>query len=360
MSESIEYGICADAHLHNWTAFASHEADSTNTRLKIQLAELERAAQETVDAGGKRLVIAGDFFHVRGSVAPSVLNPALETLKRIAAKVEVIVLAGNHDLEHRKADTIGNAVRALDMFGVSVIDTPRWVQELKLAFVPWVEKVDDLRNIIADLAVKISEVGGDPSSVDLILHAPIDGVIERLPEHDLTVEELEDLPFKRVFAGHYHHHKVMGRHNKVISVGALTHHTWSDVGSKAGFLLVGENEVTYRASRAPNFIDATAANTEDELALLADGNYVRARITSSKVEDVEAMRSFLTKAGARGVTIQTVKTARVTRAEGKGTASIEAGASIEVSVAEFVKSKDYPSAEEVIRQSLEVLASAGV
>ena len=330
-----------------------------NTRLALQLAELERAAQETFEAGGKFLVIAGDFFHVRGSVAPSVLNPALETLKRITSVIEIVILAGNHDLEHKQADTIGNAVRALDMSGVRVIDRSVWISEASLAFVPWVEKIDDLRNAIDDLTMKISEAGGDPGSVDLILHAPIDGVIDGLPSHGLTVEELDELPFKRVFAGHYHAHKVMGLHNKVISVGALTHHTWSDVGSKAGFLLVSGDDITYRASRAPSFIDATSAESEDELALLADGNYVRARITSSKVADVEAMRGFLVKSGAKGVMIQSVKTAKVTRSD-TPSSSVEAGASIEASIAEFVKTKEFEQPDEVIRQSLEILADAGV
>ena len=49
--------------------------------------------------------------------------------------------------------------------------------------------------------------------------------------------DLAKLGFRRVFAGHYHHHCSF-EDGKVWSIGATTHQTASDIGTKAGFLLV--------------------------------------------------------------------------------------------------------------------------
>lgn len=77
------YGVISDTHCHNWTTFGSTDANGVNTRLKIILNEITRAAEEVQAAGGTHLFHAGDLFHVRGSVAPSVLNPTLKCFKDI-------------------------------------------------------------------------------------------------------------------------------------------------------------------------------------------------------------------------------------------------------------------------------------
>ena len=90
------YGIISDTHCHNWSTFATVGVDGVNTRLSIILKEIKRAAEEVKKAGGKRLFHAGDLFHVRGSVAPSVLNPTLKYFEQIIEMgVEPVIICGN-------------------------------------------------------------------------------------------------------------------------------------------------------------------------------------------------------------------------------------------------------------------------
>ena len=107
------YGLMADLHLHNWNAFASVGESGVNARLQLLLNEIRRCADEVKKAGGDTIVIAGDVFHVRGSIAPSVLNPTLDTLRHlISGGIRFVILAGNHDLEGKESNRIGSAITA--------------------------------------------------------------------------------------------------------------------------------------------------------------------------------------------------------------------------------------------------------
>ena len=344
------YGLMADLHLHAWSAFSTVTPEGVNSRLKGLLSEIVRCAEEVRGHGGDTIVMAGDVFHVRGSVSPSVLNPTLDTLKGLTSSgIRVIALAGNHDLEGKNSTRLGSAITALEGVGVHVVNKTEAIDHMLC--VPWVEHIDDLKGLLA--LFNKDETKG----YDLIMHAPIDGVLMGIPNHGLAPEYLADLGFDRVFSGHYHHHKEFS--GKVYSIGALAHHTWSDVNSKAGFLIVGDGFVEWRQSRLPEFIDITGDMDWEEARLLVDGNFARAKVTTSKMSDVESLREALLAEGAQGVIIQTIKTAKVERT-GAVAASVKAGASIEASISEWVKAQSFPDAAQIERECQLVLAEAGV
>ena len=221
--------------------------------------------------------------------------------------------------------------------------------------IPWIENINDLKAEIQN-AIGDFKGTGNIAEYDLMLHAPIDGVISGLPDHGLTPEYLAALGFKRVFAGHYHHHKEFI--GNVISIGALAHHTWSDVRSKAGFLIVYPDQIRWMKSHLPEFIDITPDMKESDAELIADGNYVRVKLNSAKVADIEKVREWLTTAGARGVIVQVVK-APVAVREGGVAATVSAGESLENSVSSFVKSQSFPNAVRIELECQKVLAEAG-
>jgi metallophosphoesterase superfamily enzyme len=145
------YGLIADLHLHRWTAFATVDEDGVNSRLKILLDEIERAADAVVAAGGDTLIIAGDVFHVRGSVAPSVLNPVRDCLHDIADRLtSVYIIPGNHDLEFKFSSRIGNAVTTLDGLAgtVRVLDGVDTITVPSVVMVPWIENIADLKGVL--------------------------------------------------------------------------------------------------------------------------------------------------------------------------------------------------------------------
>lgn len=350
------YGLMADLHLHNWSSFSSTDDYGVNTRLAGLLGEIHRCAETVHKAGGDTIVMAGDVFHVRGSVAPSVLNPTIDWLRTINAKygTKFIIIPGNHDLEGKDATRLGSAVTALACDYIAVENEASIWSAGSAVLIPWHESTATLLKGLEEFAASVS----DPSEMDAIIHAPIDGVIEGLPLHGLSPEALAKVGFRRVFAGHYHNHKVFAG-DKVVSIGALAHHTWSDVGSRAGFLVVYNDQVRWMKSHLPEFIDLTRLVTADpdEIPMLVDGNFVRVRVEASKTKEVEAARQELLDMGARAVLVQ---------AEPKPPAesvraghSVKSGESLEVSVAEFIKAQvPEPALREAVnKEALSVLGS---
>lgn len=350
------YGLMADLHLHNWSSFSATAANGLNTRLAGLLGEIARCAEEVHKAGGSTIVMAGDIFHVRGSVAPSVLNPTRDWLRTVNAKygTKFIIMPGNHDLEGKESTRVGSAVTALECDHVIVHNEVQYLPQAGAWLFPWFESTADLKAKLKEIADSVT----DPGAVDAIIHAPIDGVIAGLPLHGLEPDYLAGLGFRRVFAGHYHNHKVFAG-DKVVSIGALAHHTWSDVGSRAGFLIVAPDQVRWMKSHLPEFIDLTrlAEYEPDDVPMLVDGNFVRVRVDSAKSKEVEEARQELLAMGARAVLVQPEPKPPAEAVRAGHT--VKSGESLEVSVSEFVN-KQLPAVElreSVLKEALSVLGS---
>ena len=346
------YGVISDSHGHAWSAFSTTLETGVNSRLQIILDEIKRAAQEVKDRGGNLLIHDGDVFHVRGSLAPSVLNPTQDTFREIIESgVQVKILSGNHDLESKTSNRLCSAVTALESVGCTIVNELTIFEEEGIAMIPWNPSINGNKDNIG-LKAQIESI--DPAirhKLDLHLHAPIDGVIAGLPDHGLDDAYLASLGFKRVFSGHYHNHKDFG--NGVVSVGATTHQTWSDVGAKAGFLIVTDAKVEWRASWAPEFVEVDSDTDVAELPLIVDGNYVRAKINSNKSGDIEALRAFLIKSGAKGVNILPQKSmaASVSR-----TAAIAAGATVEGSIGAYISAGSFSNTGALLLRCNDVLS----
>lgn len=320
----MTYAVSSDQHAHEWSQFASTNADGVNTRLATILSEIERAARELVAAGGKDLFLGGDLYHVRGKIDPEVQNPTIDTFKRILAMgVSVWALAGNHDLKGKHSNKLGNAMQALDeLDGFTAITDLQVIvasDGQEVVMIPWIEDLDELRR------VAIANAG---SLRDLIIHAPLNGVIKGLPDHGLDPAEVKAWGYKRVFIGHYHSHQEPEKN--VFSIGACTHQTWSDPGTLAGFLLVDDNTVTHHESLAPQFVNVDDLDNIDPLEV--SGNYVRLRFKDATPEQLADARVTLEKHGALGWVDHSTKKREVTRGQSTGTKNV----TLEVSVASFV------------------------
>lgn len=347
----IAGGIISDTHNHNWAQFSKQNPDGVNSRLAIILEETWRAAEAIKNAGGKYLIHGGDLFHVRGSIAPSVMNPTYSLYAAIALDLglKVFILSGNHDLESKDAEYLTSATSTMGYHdGVTLINRVTYNEEFKLIMIPYMPDLASLRAVISNEAEKVERTGR--FDFDLIIHAPVNNVIPGIPDTGLDPLWLNSLPFNRIFAGHYHSHKRLGV--KTYSIGALTHQTWSDVGTKAGFLTIDSEQVYYNASHAPEFLDLPADIDQDEIPLLVDGNYVRARIETDSASDVEELRNFLYDNGAAGVSINVQKKTAVTSRVGS---TVKAGADLKTSIKEYIDSKALTNASEVNDFCLECL-----
>ena len=324
------YVLLSDLHFHEWNSFSSANEEGINSRLQIIIEEVIRAANELRKADGNEMVLAGDIFHTRGSVSPNVLNPVIRLFECLVnSGIKIYAIPGNHDLGSKDTSWLTNAASSLIPAGVSMANGVDHIRapysENDFILIPWQSSVEKLKEVL-ELEASIAT----NRCADVIIHAPVDGVISGLPDHGLTDKYLADLGFNRVFSGHYHDHKDFG--NGVYSIGATTHQTWSDVGKKAGFLMVYPTEVKRFASHAPSFIDIFGDMDEEEL-MSCDGNYVRVRIGKATPTEINDIRDDLINLGALGVIVQAVKeTVIEERSAGIAATSI----SLEQSVAEYV------------------------
>lgn len=353
------YLITSDQHAHNWSQFATVGANGVNTRLQIILDELHRAHEVLAEQGGTESFYGGDLFHVRGRIEPSVFNPTFEAIQQIHdtyPALETWAIPGNHDLEGRDSTSIGNAMQQLAKIDAFHVFTQREIVGDVLV-IPWFQDLNDLRNVLSAYSSKEFEAksGRKASDLDVIIHAPVNAVIKGIPDHGLEAAELAAYGFRRVFAGHYHDHKVM-EGGKVISIGALAHQTWNDPGTKAGFLLVWEDRIEHYPSQAPQFIDLHKEDVADgELASLVKGNYVRFKIDDVTAAEVNEWRSELEDAGAIGVSIIATKKRPETTRTGT---TVSASKTMESSVAEYVEHLKPDNMAEVQKKCAELIARA--
>lgn len=354
---SVPYLIISDLHYHSWSAFSQVNADGVNTRLQQLLDATREAADALRKAGGTTIFIAGDTFHKRGSVEPSVLNPVMDLYRDLASEFKIYAIPGNHDLERNESERLGNAITALESCGVIVAHQPMTVhlsEDHKVVLFPWYSKVPDLLSSMTDrreyLVENLIEDDCEPL-LDAIIHAPVDGVLPHLPSHGLDAGGLFSTGFNRVFSGHYHNYKDLG--DGVFSIGALTHQTWGDIGARAGYLLVYHDRVEQFETSHPKFVEITGEETDEEAIDLAADNYVRIRIEVSSDKELNEIREGVQALGAKGVTVIPVKTTTVTRGTVPTTAS---GISIESSIKAYLDKRSATASAHAL--ALDILSEA--
>ncbi|EHN3564082.1 exonuclease subunit 1, partial [Escherichia coli] len=124
----------------------------------------------------------------------------------------------------------------------------------------------------------------------------INKAIPTMPDVGIDAQELKDIGFRLVLSGHYHNHKevIPG----VISVGALTHQNWGDVGSLAGYMIVNpDGSFSHYETSAPKFINLEDDVADDQIR----GNYVRFRAVIENDEEGIKYQNILKTMGAKGV-----------------------------------------------------------
>jgi DNA repair exonuclease SbcCD nuclease subunit len=188
--------IISDTHHHAWTQFAKSEADGTNSRNN----EIIKATEELVllaeAEGCKTMFHAGDLFHTRGSIAPSVFNPVVEYYAALVKRGwDIHLIPGNHDMEANTSGKYTNAVTALQEVGVHVYTEPTFNEKLNTAFIPWIPDLNALRAVLA----RFNDEADAP--FDVVAHSPMNGVITGLPNHGLTTTSLVTITTSRFLRG---------------------------------------------------------------------------------------------------------------------------------------------------------------
>ncbi|SCW95815.1 metallophosphoesterase [Ancylobacter rudongensis] len=355
------YGVVSDIHCHAWSLFSRINPDGVNSRLRITLNELERAATVVLANGGRTLVIPGDILHTRGTIDPEVLNPLRKTIEGILDDgVSIYAIPGNHDLKSEDSQELSSAIQNLAQISIEGAQFKIFnrvdviaVEGQRLGFVPWRNRREDLLKDLETLAKQCQK----PAETDVFIHAGIEGVLPNMPASGLTDKILGDFGFRHVFAGHYHNHKVM--QHGVISVGATTHHNWGDVGSRAGFLLVGGSAgaVTFQDTHAPKFVDVSGMSEED-IQLGCDGNYVRFRGPQMTQQQITELREQFKDWGALGTSIEVPRAIATARAGAPRTAGVSLATSVQLFVDASASIPAHVDRARVKERAAEVLAAS--
>ena len=350
------YAIVSDPHFHAWSAFSSVLPTGVNSRLQIIINCLHEAADNLLEQGGDTLYLAGDTFHVRGNLTPSVLNPVVDAFAEIIAKgIKVRLIPGNHDLESKDAKRLTNATQALERVGCTVVTEPTIFEDDKVVMIPWYDKQDDLIHNCADIRLDMDDFG-DPAyapqeEYELIIHAPLNGVIKGIPDNGIDPQDLEDLGYRSVFVGHYHAHRQAS--DNVYSVGALTHQTWGDVDTLAGHLLVRDGFPEHFESNAPRFIDFDLEWTRSEAAMECEGNYVRVKLDEVTEREIQEIReAVLNEYKASGVIIKSTPKITTTARTGSVTSK---GVTLDQSISDWVKDNATVDKSDVEAECLDIL-----
>lgn len=337
-------GIISDTHCHNWSMFSMTNEDGINSRLQIILDQIAIAGNALKDRGGKYLFHAGDLFHVRGSLAPSVLNPTLKVFQDLISEgIVPVIVCGNHDAEFRDVNSLGSAIYAFREIGCKVIEYPEVIEAdgHRILCLPWIANKQDFLSAV--------NLYGRESDI-LICHMALDGVFSHIPaSQSVDYKDIfkQSKSLKAIFAGHLHKHQDLSLDPLVVSVGSICQHTWGDIGTKAGYILYGD-KYEFVESNAPQFVELSEATRHK-----VEGNYIRATIDECTAKELTKYRETLYKHGARGVTIickpkQILRTDRF---------EIKTSDSLETIVDRYIKKTvQEPLRAEVAKKAQELLA----
>lgn len=220
--------IAADFHMHNWKAHSTMGGDGVNSRLQVGLDCLKQVGEHAKRVGAQDIIIAGDLFHVRGKLTPSVLTPVADALGALGANFQITLLAGNHDQENYNGGPTG--LDTLDNIpGIRVVTKPVCLNlegGQSVVFIPYFRSNDDFKNELIQMRDGALHRGIKVKAV--VIHQGIDGISPSMPTISVDQKWFKDAwPNMPIFSGHYHESR---RFNKLVNIGSPYQQTFGDEG----------------------------------------------------------------------------------------------------------------------------------
>lgn len=269
---------CSDVHLTNYSMF---NQQTENNAIGSRLAYILKALDYFFDYGAKngitKFVINGDLFDKRQSDNPSTMAMIryhiIQKYKFIAnysdelsgEPCELFLNVGNHDSYGRVP--YPNAIQDFSFYSnsehlIHVFNevAQKEFDDSNLLFVPYSEKVDELKQDIKDALTKWKN--GNPTYV--FAHLGVNGATQGRWNHRLSSAfNLDDLGWndpkvKMITLGHYHTRQILRKdnHKEAYYQGDLTELSYNDIqenglGAPRGFDVIDTETNTHE------FIDLT-------------------------------------------------------------------------------------------------------
>ena len=213
--------------------------------------------------GIKKIVWAGDVFDKRKNINIRTLSRVRKEIfdKLKAAGIQIIMLAGNHDVYYKNTNEY-NSIRELlgDYSNIEIIDTlPEVRGEFgglhKVGYVPWIcqANYDDCMGMLdtteARVVIGHFEIAGFDMHPGIPCH------------HGMQSKTFER--FQKVLSGHFHTRSTVGN---ITYLGTQYQMTWADYGDPKGFNILHEDlELEFVQHDNPMFIRFVYAPKDDSI-----------------------------------------------------------------------------------------------
>lgn len=183
--------------------------------------KLEQVTALALKVGAAAVCIAGDLFHHKTRVPYATISKLLMWARRLqAAGIPVLVIAGNHDLQHDRLDSLPTQPLGVLLAAGAMIDVsyrPQWFDGVRVVGVPY----PDAKDITAFARL----LDNDRSPGILMAHcfATVEGGTY-FGEHIHRYADFAALPYAVIHLGHDHtdHGVVQLGHQYFVNLGALS------------------------------------------------------------------------------------------------------------------------------------------
>lgn len=277
--------VVSDVHFHTYKPHSTM-VDGINSRLLDVANAFVEAFDIAHREGCKVIAIPGDLFHVRGAVKSSVMKKVGELLKMVVeAGIDVILLAGNHDMENLKGGATSLWPLQFIQHGdarVHVVETPTVIESGGHTFscIPYVHSAKEFKEVFER---SLSGEGMDSGDVIHLIHQGVDDFRPGagIPETSITADWLASKAGEGwVFAGHYHKPFQKGR---VISPGAPIQHNFGDAGQDRGcWILLPNGETKFFKLSYPEFETHEVETLAKAKKIDVSGKIVRWKVKTAK------------------------------------------------------------------------------
>ena len=293
----MKLAIMADLHFHAFKQFASR-VDGDNSRFLEIIEAFSNAVEMAAEQECTALLIAGDVFHARGALRPSVFNRVFFEIAEAAGDMQVLIIPGNHDMENYRGGS--TAVDTLhEMENVTVAKEPSCqvivgtrsgsVRNLSVGCVPYIH---DHEEFIVEAAKLVNATKPEA----MLIHQGIDDFADPgVPGTGLTIKRIREFFDGPVFCGHYHGPEMI---ENVFCVGSLVQHSFGDT-SERGFWIYDTDTKAAKHVVVPGPRFLTVSSVKEAKA--ASGCYVRVMVDTLAKADKISNAAF--EAGAKGVTV---------------------------------------------------------
>lgn len=226
----------------------------------------------------KTIIQLGDFFDRRKYINFYTLKRTKEIFfdKLIQYNINMIVLAGNHDVFFRNTNEINSISLLMEQYkNIKVIDSPQTItlnhhnKTYDICAIPWIchdnyEKcIYEMDNTSAKICCGHFEISGFEMHRG---HVTEDGLNRNIFKN-----------FEYIFSGHYHHRS---NQNNIFYVGTPTEMTWEDFNDDRGFHIFDLSNNNLEFIKNPNLMfyrieyDDTTDVSFDNLEMYK-GKYVK-------------------------------------------------------------------------------------